>query len=417
MGPPSWLVFGLTMDLATVLLLHKSSFIVGAACFFYVKWRSREPGLDLLAVGYGLLAIASTLAGIGEQGRLRYEVWTLGSFSIGAIGYGAMAMGMIQLSGRRRKLADWSLIVAAVALVALVGARQWYLDNHLRAALFNANAAAFLILSGTSIAQGFFVDRIPARLGLLLSIGAATAFSALVAQGMVFPGHSPIEPRYAFFMLIICHFSIALFVVVLVQERAQARLEARANTDGLTGIANRQHFLASLPRALSQADAFLMIDIDHFKSVNDRYGHEVGDRVIVAVAERVALASQSPGWVGRLGGEEFALFLRDQTEEGLIAKAEQVRMAVAGLAVATREGTIKVTVSVGAARWNGEIDALELRERADKALYIAKRGGRDRVELHQSSSTSAEDRADWPDEEPRPVSRINFPHGDRPQAA
>jgi diguanylate cyclase (GGDEF)-like protein len=403
------------MDLATVLLLHKSSFIVGAVCFFYVRWRSREPGLDFLAVGYGLLAVASTLAGMGEQGRLRYEVWTLGSFSIGAVGYGAMAMGMIQLSGRRRKLADWCLIVASVALVALVGTRGWYVDNHLRAALFNANAAAFLILSGTSIAREFFIDRIPARLGLLFSIGAATAFSALVAAGMIFPGQSPIEPRYAFFMLIICHFSIALFVVVLVQERAQAGLEARANTDGLTGIANRQHFLTSLPHALAKADAFLMIDIDHFKSVNDRYGHEVGDRALVAVAETVALFSQSRGWVGRLGGEEFALFLRGETEEGLIAKAEQVRMAIAGLTVATGEGTIKVTVSVGAALWKGESDVSELRERADKALYIAKRGGRDRVELHQMSST-AEDGADHLDV-PHQVSRIILPRGERPQAA
>jgi hypothetical protein len=61
-------------------------------CFFYVRLRSREPGLDFLAVGYGLLVVASTLA--GEQACLRHEVWTLGSFSIGAVGYGAMAMGM-----------------------------------------------------------------------------------------------------------------------------------------------------------------------------------------------------------------------------------------------------------------------------------------------------------------------------------
>ncbi len=81
------------MDLATVLLLHKCSFIVGAICCFYVRWRSREPGLDFLAIGEGLLAFASTLAGVGEQGILPYEVWTFGSFSVGVIGYALMAMG------------------------------------------------------------------------------------------------------------------------------------------------------------------------------------------------------------------------------------------------------------------------------------------------------------------------------------
>lgn len=310
------------MDLATVLLLHKSSFIVGALCFFYMRWRSREPGLELLAVGDCLLAFASTLAGMGEQGSLRYEIWTFWSFSVGVTGYALTTVGIVQLSGRRRKLSDWLLVTAALILSIVVGVTHWYLDNQMRAAIFNANASIFLLISSAAILVDFLGDRLPGRIGLAASLMAAMIFSALVVLGLVFPEYGPIAPRNAFFMLIICHFSVALFVVVLVQERAEAKLSRLANTDALTGIPNRQNFLASLPHQLKQGDGFIMMDIDHFKSVNDRHGHEIGDAVLVGVAQTIAAAAGRKLLLGRLGGEEFALFLRDQTADTLFATAD-----------------------------------------------------------------------------------------------
>ncbi|WP_037172589.1 GGDEF domain-containing protein [Rhizobium sp. Pop5] len=373
------------MDLATVLLLHKSSFIVGAICFSYVRWRSREPGLDLLAVGCCLLAVASTLAGMGEQGSIAVVLWTFGSFSVGVTGYSLMAMGLLRLSCRQRKWSDWILVAAALILSAIVGGMHWYEYNPARAAIFNAAAAAFLTTSGTRIVKDFFADRLPARLGLLASLSAATAFSALVVVGMIFPDHAPIEPRYAFFLLIICHFSLALFVVVLVQERAESQLRHLANTDALTGIPNRQRFLASLPGAPRNGDAFIMIDIDHFKSVNDLYGHETGDVVLVGVAQAIAAIAGKGMSLGRLGGEEFALFLGNQTEETAFAKAEEVRRAVKALVFSAGTTVISPGVSVGVALWKGAGDLQKLRDQADQALYCAKRGGRDRVQLYVHS--------------------------------
>lgn len=372
------------MDLATVLLLHKSSFIVGAICFFYVRWRSKEPGLDFLAIGYGLLAFASTLAGAGEQGALRYWVWTFASFSIGVTGYSLMAMGLLRLSGRRKKPSDWLLPAIALSLSATVGAMHWYAHNQTRAALFNANTAAFLGFSCFVILRDFVPERLPARLGLLTSLAAAMGFSILVVIKMIFPQYGPIEARYAFFMLIICHFSIALFVIVLVQERTEAQLKRLANTDMLTGIPNRQHFLASIPNQLRIGDAFIMIDIDHFKGVNDRYGHEAGDVVLAGVAQAIAAVAGHGCTIGRLGGEEFALFLRDQTEATGLAMAEQIRRAVNALGFASGTETITPSVSAGVALWRGDCSAQKLRDRADQALYLAKRGGRDRVELYSN---------------------------------
>lgn len=373
------------MDLATVLLLHKSSFIVGAICFCYVRWRSRELGLDLLAFGCCLLAFASTLAGMGEQGSVSFQVWTFGSFSVGVTGYSLMVTGLLRLSCRQRKPSDWFLVASALILSAAVGGMHWYQVNQTRAAIFNVAAAAFLAASGARILKDFFVDRLPARFGLLASLSAATGFSALVVVGMIFPHQAPIEPRYAFFLLIICHFSLALFVVVLVQERAEAQLRHLANTDALTGIPNRQRFFASLPAAPREGDAFIMIDIDHFKSVNDRYGHEAGDIVLVGVAQAVAGVAGKEMSLGRLGGEEFGLFLNNQTEETVSAGADEIRRAVNALSFSFGAATLTPSVSVGVALWKGAEDLKELRDQADQALYLAKRGGRDRVELYRDA--------------------------------
>ncbi|WP_253958407.1 GGDEF domain-containing protein [Rhizobium sp. WYJ-E13] len=378
------------MDLATVLLLHKSSFIVGAICFSYVRWRSREPGLDLLSIGCCLLAFASTLAGMGEQGSIAFELWTLGSFSVGVTGYSLMATGLLQLSCRQRKWSDWIQVAVALILSAAVGGMHWYAYGPTRAAIFNAAAAAFLAASAARILKDFFADRLPARLGLLASLSAATGFSGLVVVGMIFPAHAPIDPRYAFFLLIICHFSLALFVIVLVQERAEAQLRHLANTDALTGIPNRQRFFASLPGAPREGDAFIMIDIDHFKSVNDRYGHETGDIVLVGVAQAIAAVAGKGMSLGRLGGEEFALFLRNETEETAFAKADEVRRAVKALVFSAGTAAISPSVSVGVALLRGAGDLQKLRDRADQALYVAKRGGRDRVEFYANPQAVTE---------------------------
>lgn len=404
----SQLVFGLTMDLATVLLLHKSSFIVGAICFSYVRWRSREPGLGLLATGCCLLAFASTIAGMGEEGLVAFEFWTFGSFSVGVTGYSLMAMGLLQLSCRQQKRSDWLLLAAALILSAAVGGMRWYADNPTRAAIFNAAAAAFLTASGASVLRDFFADRLPARWGLLASLLAATVFSVLVTVGMVFPDYGPIAPRYAFFLLIICHFSLALFVLVLVQERVEAQLRHLANTDSLTGIPNRQRFFASLPRIPGLGHAFIMIDIDYFKSINDSYGHETGDVVLAGVARAIAVVAGKETSYGRLGGEEFGLFLSNQTEETALAKADEIRRGINTLAFSAGAAIVRPSASVGVALWDGVGDLKDLRNQADQALYQSKARGRDRIELYvatREENVSSECRGDGAGSRP-----INLPN-------
>jgi diguanylate cyclase (GGDEF)-like protein len=170
---------------------------------------------------------------------------------------------------------------------------------------------------------------------------------------------------------------------------ANARLSAVAERDGLTGLYNRRHFDEHYPAALAQAYhtqhplSILMVDIDHFKVFNDTLGHLRGDDCLVAVAVALQTSLRRSGdFVARFGGEEFAVVLPDCDRETARSIGENLRAAVAQLAVPAPCGDSgHVTVSVGVATVNRlyPASAAELLAHADAALYCAKESGRDRV--------------------------------------
>jgi diguanylate cyclase (GGDEF)-like protein len=163
------------------------------------------------------------------------------------------------------------------------------------------------------------------------------------------------------------------------------QVEQLATTDGLTGIHNRRHFMEQAARELAGAHrhrrpvAAIMLDIDHFKQVNDSYGHAAGDEVIRVVAERLTSALRREDLLGRYGGEEFALLIRND-EVGALALAERLRQSVQDAVVLTPDGPVQVTISVGVSMCLPTDAAPEqLLARADAALYTAKQEGRNRV--------------------------------------
>ena len=122
-----------------------------------------------------------------------------------------------------------------------------------------------------------------------------------------------------------------------------------------------------------------MLDIDHFKQVNDRHGHPVGDQVITTVAQRLAATLRGTDLLGRYGGEEFAVLLQDTRPDGSAILAERLRAAISGQPIHTDAGPLTVTISIGVADLNTDSSVAELLGRADQALYQAKQGGRNRV--------------------------------------
>lgn len=176
-------------------------------------------------------------------------------------------------------------------------------------------------------------------------------------------------------------------------ERLNLQLARIAATDALTQLGNRRSFDDALQRvhALSlrhgRAYGVLMADLDHFKSINDRFGHAVGDKVLAEVAAAFRNATRSEDELFRYGGEEVVILTREQTPQGLAALCERLRVAAASVRIAGPDGTpVKISVSIGAALHDGKerIDGPALVSRADEALYTAKREGRDRFRLASS---------------------------------
>lgn len=179
------------------------------------------------------------------------------------------------------------------------------------------------------------------------------------------------------------------FAVADITERrlAELRLEELASTDQLTGLSNRRQFFAWLEDEARRAERFgrplcvAMVDVDHFKKVNDTYGHGVGDRVLAAVAQTLRDSVRAVDRVARVGGEEFAILFPETRVEAAAAILERIREAVAAEKMTAGEGSFSVTVSCGVAQRQSGESGEELLSRADDALYAAKAAGRNQVQV------------------------------------
>lgn len=173
-----------------------------------------------------------------------------------------------------------------------------------------------------------------------------------------------------------------------IEESFQQRMYEAALRDGLTKAFNKKFFLDRLDTELAYARrhsadlSLLLFDVDHFKRINDRYGHEAGDLALQHVAERLRSACGANALLGRQGGEEFVVLLKLASAEQVRAAAETLREAVQAIPFAQGGEALRVTVSIGVALLQAQDRSLDdLLRRADGALYAAKRGGRDRVEF------------------------------------
>lgn len=180
--------------------------------------------------------------------------------------------------------------------------------------------------------------------------------------------------------------------LALANLKLRDTLHEMAMADPLTGLANRRRLEAVLDVELDEANRLrrpiscLMIDVDHFKTFNDRFGHEAGDTVLSAVGKVLTRATRSDGLAFRYGGEEFLLLLPGLGPEQALARAEQIRTHIAALRI-NHEGRElgPVTASVGAASAPAHCPTDRLVQAADSSLYSAKSLGRDRVEAAGSA--------------------------------
>ncbi len=182
--------------------------------------------------------------------------------------------------------------------------------------------------------------------------------------------------------------AIAFVLLAMAKERIEFRHKTAAMIDPLTGIANRRAFLHDGLRMMQRQavelrpTAVLLIDLDHFKSINDRFGHAIGDRVLQVFAESASTSLRKTDLLGRLGGEEFAAVLYDVDRERALLAGERLRSAFAAAAYEVDGRPVAATVSIGVvASKEPSFDVAVLLAQADQALYRAKERGRNRVEI------------------------------------
>jgi len=170
-------------------------------------------------------------------------------------------------------------------------------------------------------------------------------------------------------------------------KKLQFELEDMAKTDSLTGMANRQAFMErangefNRARRYSRSLSVIMIDIDHFKSINDQYGHAAGDQVLRQLGQQCHSRLRDSDFLGRIGGEEFALLLPDTPQDSAFHVAERMREELSNTSIVLDNGiTLGITASFGVASVSEEdIDFNAMLHRADVAMYNAKHGGRNQV--------------------------------------
>jgi diguanylate cyclase (GGDEF)-like protein len=235
--------------------------------------------------------------------------------------------------------------------------------------------------------------RVPVLLSLPLLLGAA-AFGSRALRALLAPEslasemnvHSALNVGSALgyiVLVLLLHATLTALVVA----RLLGQLRQLARRDPLTGLLNRRALLAALDELVRRrrraADTFcvLMIDVDHFKAVNDRHGHEAGDRALTHIARLMTQALRAQDRLGRFGGEEFAVLLPSADLAQALAVAEALRLGVQRSPLLHGTLTVPLSVSIGVAQWSGPAeDPTRLLARSDAALYRAKRLGRDRVE-------------------------------------
>lgn len=287
--------------------------------------------------------------------------------------------GMIVLALRRPLVVGLLLegtLVWTVALYSMILARQAGGMQYGVGAYAVFYVFALFILSG---------------LPLIWSLAFAVLMP-LTPHAMALAGWLPGFPHLPF-ALLMWPMSGCMLMLYLLGARGYLRrldlerqLEAASNADPLTGVSNRRHFMPRVAEALQGAQrqaralAVAMIDLDHFKHINDAHGHAAGDDVIRAFAELCRQGLRGQDVVARMGGEEFALLLPGLGEADALPLAERLRRRAQELGVRGPQGeAIRFTVSIGVASLSPGDDAGSLLARADAALYEAKASGRNRV--------------------------------------
>ena len=262
------------------------------------------------------------------------------------------------------------------------------------ALLFTASWAVFIV--GMALAslryRGYIADTFMAEwliyIGGFIEIFLLTTIMVLRVRDMQTEKHAAEENHRRYLENAALELTQKVNEQTQLLQEAAKKAELEARTDILTGLANRRSFFESAKTFIERANRrepanlfLLMIDIDHFKKVNDTYGHAAGDKVLIQVAQVLAKTVRSVDMVARLGGEEFGVFIEDSNVEQAAELSRRLLNAVRELYIAHEEFIIRTTISIGLTPWEKGSNLDNAMHKADEALYKAKQMGRDQISL------------------------------------
>jgi diguanylate cyclase (GGDEF)-like protein len=353
-----------------------------ASAFLLFEWHLlRERSLAYWSAGFAAIVVGCAITPLREAGFFIAGVWLANGMLV--LAHVAFLYGTASFLGRRISPA-WCLVLPAWALMLAVpddGARTQILS------LVNALLVAVLSLRSAQMLGGLRGRRDPDTTLLAFAFLGHGGFYLLKTLMAFVPGAFIDLSHYTGLMISISLFegimmevALALSIVGALRRRRERSIVRLAEHDPLTGLLNRRGFEARARTVLAQEDgpvALLLLDIDHFKSINDGYGHPEGDRLLVALG--VFLNSTLPHraiW-GRLGGDEFAVLLPRTDVFAALTLAKALCQGFARVGGGRGQGG---TLSIGCATYaEGAIDLEALSAVADRALYDAKRQGRNRA--------------------------------------
>lgn len=342
---------------------------------------SRLPGSGHTSKAYwAMVRRVALVAGAIDAGYLVLFAW-LGSPLLSAINIVSIAMyaAAYVLIGRKRNTAGLALIWTEVMVHAAVGSLMigWDSGFHYYLLLF---IPAIVVANTRGFAIPIVLALLVYYLGLHSLCSHVGPLRPLAGQGL----------RIVFWVHVCLVFAMSASISAYYRRTivaAERRLFKQATSDPLTGLHNRGHFHALAAGALarsrrtSEPVALLICDIDHFKQVNDRYGHDVGDKVLLHVARMLKDNLRECDSLARWGGEEFLALMPGCSQDEARQVAERIRVAVAGTPLDLPGRTVTVTLSLGVCQIDRQDELETATVRVDEALYRSKRAGRNQVSM------------------------------------
>ncbi len=381
------------LDVRTIYLVLAVLSITQALLMFYVRQvHYNSPyvaewarGNMLIAAGL-CLTLFSDLTSSGVIFSLMFMLLIWGNMHI--------AFGVALVAGRRPMLRSGTVACGAFMLAYLT-AYFVGIEGFGRMVMFALASSVFL---GYSIYCCFAAarDELRSSLRLVAVMNAAYLCSLYIhLAGVYFSG--TIDPGkysawYSGLLItnIVLNYAQTIMLIIITSHRLQMELQQQATHDPLTNVFNRRGLTTLAERDIARSNrrgtliSVLMIDADHFKNINDSFGHGVGDIVLKVMATKIQSCLRIEDVLARLGGEEFLVMLPDTSLPNACEVADRIRLSIAQLSLPELSDGRRFTVSIGVAERQGvQQNFDELVDRADQALYQAKKNGRNQVFAHQ----------------------------------